>query len=557
MKSSDRTGPPAGRGSAADYREHLARALQSRLFAALPRILSQLDRDADSPTFGSFDRNYWHYKIRDFSSAIVQQGMLILDALERWDSPANPLRGNPRLREWTDGALRFWASQQLRSGSFNEYYPFEEGFPPTAFSLQAAGAICRARGFAEPEPAVRRAIQKACDWLLDHPESQVLNQESAALAGLTLAARVPNVRVDERRLESRLSAFLDSQSPEGWFPEYDGPDLGYLSVTVNSLWDIHEATGEERFLQAASRAVRFIAAMISVSGETATMINSRNTDYVLPYGLVRAAATDPLAAGVVGALYANADQADHFLCRTDDRYCCHYVYPYCFRALPHLGEMTAKPAPLPCQEGAEELFAQAGILASHRAGRRSVFVTARKGGVVYVFGPEGLRKADYGWRCSLANGKVAVTQWQDPSYRVEYRQLPEGGEIVVRGSMTAHAYFTPSPVRNMGLRLLSFLLGGKLIPWLKRVMILRRPTVGVDFERRVLIADDRVRIEDAFSGPRLPTVKLRRAPKYSLRHVPSATQFTPEELRPIPEAGRAGAPSGERIVFIRELGLDG
>ena len=40
----------------------------------LPRILTQVCRDKFSPLYGSFDRNWWHYKIRDFSSIILQQG---------------------------------------------------------------------------------------------------------------------------------------------------------------------------------------------------------------------------------------------------------------------------------------------------------------------------------------------------------------------------------------------------------------------------------------------------------------------------------------------------
>ena len=40
----------------------------------LPRILSQCCRDANSPSFGCFDRYFWHYRMRDFSSIILQQG---------------------------------------------------------------------------------------------------------------------------------------------------------------------------------------------------------------------------------------------------------------------------------------------------------------------------------------------------------------------------------------------------------------------------------------------------------------------------------------------------
>ncbi len=60
----------------------------------LPRVLTQIDRDPDSPTYGCCDRNYWHYKIRDFSSAILQQSGLVLAKLYRLDFPGDPLYQN-------------------------------------------------------------------------------------------------------------------------------------------------------------------------------------------------------------------------------------------------------------------------------------------------------------------------------------------------------------------------------------------------------------------------------------------------------------------------------
>ncbi|HJP53402.1 MAG TPA: hypothetical protein QF556_01655, partial [Rhodospirillales bacterium] len=49
--------------------------------AQLARVLTQMDRDPDSPTFGCFDRNHWHYKMRDFASAVLQQGLFTLEAV--------------------------------------------------------------------------------------------------------------------------------------------------------------------------------------------------------------------------------------------------------------------------------------------------------------------------------------------------------------------------------------------------------------------------------------------------------------------------------------------
>ena len=59
----------------------------------LPRILTQISRDRNLPLTGCGDRNYWHYKIRDFSSLIIQQaGYTAWKAAEFAGYPESSLR---------------------------------------------------------------------------------------------------------------------------------------------------------------------------------------------------------------------------------------------------------------------------------------------------------------------------------------------------------------------------------------------------------------------------------------------------------------------------------
>ena len=46
--------------------------------AQIPKILTLLDRNVHSPTYGCFDRNFWHYKIIDFPSGMAQEFVLPL-----------------------------------------------------------------------------------------------------------------------------------------------------------------------------------------------------------------------------------------------------------------------------------------------------------------------------------------------------------------------------------------------------------------------------------------------------------------------------------------------
>lgn len=497
----------------ASWWTHLARTA--------PRIVSQLDRDHHSPTFGSFDRDYWHYKIRDFSSIILQQGMIVLHVLKNHDAELNVFYHHPEVDAWIAGCLEFWATSQLNSGSFNEYYPHEHGFPPTAFSLYAVGLLLQSNEYPTGQRAMR-AVQGSIDWLMRHQEKKASNQEMAALAGIALCARMPGIRLDAGAFERRLTDFFASQSNEGWFTEYDGPDLGYLSVTIDCLYDYYLVSRDGRALQAMTKAVDFIFGLLTASDELPVMINSRNTGYVVPYGIVRLAESNGKAAAVIVRLFSRIESPRHFLNKIDDRYTCHYIFQSCFRALPYLDRVNALAAP-PTVHGREYLR-HSGIFVEHAAGR-SVLVNARKGGVLYVFTAAGLSASDYGWRIKLGDS-CAVTHWLDLHYRCDYTH----DAITIRGCLSKHGWIVPTAIKSFGLRLMSWTVGNRLIPLLKNVMIFANKPSGVAFVRTISLRERAVELRDEFTGRAEFLERLEPAPHHSLRHVASAGSFEHEEL---------------------------
>lgn len=505
-------------------------ALWNHLSKSIPRVLTQMDRDPDSPTFGCFDRDFWHYKIRDFSSIVLQQGTLILQTLHDYSHPDNYLYNDPTVLTWVDASLEFWASRQLPSGSFEEYYPHEEGYPPTAFSLYAVVLVYQMRGFPELGPAMMKAVQAAVDWILQVQEKEALNQEAVGLTAVTLASHIPGITVDMPGLEKRLAEFFAARSPEGWFPEYGGADTGYLSVTIDSLYSYFELTGDERAEEALKKALFFLSSMVSVSGARPVMTNSRNTDYIVPFGLVRMAEQDPLAKRVVETVFGGVGLQDHFLNATDDRYLCHYVYHSCFRALSHIDKMTSAQCRLPSEQGAEIFYPEAGIHVQHVAGERSIFTAAFKGGVVYVFQPEGLLFADFGWRHLRGDGRVALTHWQNRERSVTLSSEEGPTVLSLHGDVTLHGWPESTVLRHGALRALSYLFGRRIIAWLKRSMIFNAAKSGIRFKRVITLSRGDIAIVDTFTGDGLTTFKPVPAPAYSLRHVASAANFTREEL---------------------------
>jgi hypothetical protein len=97
------------------------------------RLLSQLDRDPFSPTFGNWDRAHWHQRLSDFTSSARQQGVLSLALLHEIQHRDNPFFQHQVLRAWTEASLEYTLRIQHRDGSWDEWYPNERGWAgPTA-----------------------------------------------------------------------------------------------------------------------------------------------------------------------------------------------------------------------------------------------------------------------------------------------------------------------------------------------------------------------------------------------------------------------------------------
>lgn len=479
-----------------------------------PRILTQVCRDPNSETYGCFDRNWWHYKIRDFPSIILQQGsyfLWLLGQLEPWREQQDSLNRLARA-----GCL-FWNKRAMLKGAFEEYYPWEKGYPPLAFStlavmkLAAAGVVDKA--------AVQAGARVAARQLLRRFEHQAANQQVAGLAAAAvLRSNFPDLISDKdfARLKQRTLAL---QYDEGWFEEYGGPDLGYLAVTIDCLWDLADATHDPDFVAAARRAMGFIAPLVRLMpGTSIGMHNSRNTDYLVPYGIARfAAEADAAGLEVLRHLFEKAGQPDHFLQATDDRYLCHYI-----------GQSVARAAlldvdpPVPADAQQEEItFARSGYVLATTPVR--ALVSLKKGGIITAL-KDGQWVSDFGWVVVTDRGQFVNHWWSD-----RWTGSRDGNLISVRGRLVPHREHISAPLKHILLRAASYTIGQALIKRLKAKLIFQKAESPYSFERQIYLERNAIRIVDRITG--LPAnAKVVPAPRTSKRHVASADSFHPEDL---------------------------
>lgn len=493
--------------------------------AQVARILTQMDRDPDSPTFGCFDRNYWHYKIRDFPSSLLQQGVFTIEAIRQGYISSIP--SSPKIEDWSVGAINALARQIDHQGRVNEYYPFEASYPGAAFALYAA---CRVLfDWQQNAPQLvdlvdKSALKRLAKHLGKRQEIQASNQQAAGLAGLALAVKLKLISPNEANLEKLATELFESQHTEGWFDEYGGPDFGYLTVTIDALMDYFDATSDRRALIAIDKAVIFLAQLVGPDSCLPSTLNSRNTDYVVPYGLVRSAARNPIAAWLVETLFNNIDSPSSFLWATDDRYHLHYIFASVVRSLPYLEGMR-NPKPLILQKSTWLSDCGYWIYRNSNA-EWTAYVAAKKGGLVRIHRKNGTPTVDYGWRI-YKNNSIWTSNWWSSNWEITQQE----NTILIRGLCQKTKFHVGTPAKHMILRILAFLLRNKLIPLLKKAMIFQPGKVnGAAFEREIKISDLELKISDKIGT--FPGAKAFPSPRQNLRHVASADSFSREELLP-------------------------
>lgn len=502
-----------------------------------PKVLTQVDRDKHSKNYGDCDRNHWHLKIRDFSSAILQQTGLTIALLYAVDFPGNVFYKKDMMREWAISTVYYWEKIQLKDGSFNEYYPNEHGFPPTAFSLYAMCEVYRRLEM--KDDIILQAFRKTSKYLVNHVEDKAYNQELASITALYSAYRLLREDWILEGLNKKLERILELQSTEGWFPEYGGADIGYLSVSLDMLAEYYWLSQDERVLEPLNKVIDFLKYFVHPDATIGGEYASRNTVYFLPNGLqVMSNLGNEAATEMMQVLYNHSQDNFYFLDAVDDRYFSHYLLHSFLRAIEKSKKDEVKVHGfLPFEYNQEHYFKEAGLFSYTNEGIY-IIIGASKGGVCRVFQNTEDSFDDYGYRVKLGEGKIAATNWQSVDYQIKC----ENHKIEIAGNMNLVKQKVATPIMLAGLRVVSAVLGNKIIGMLKKLIILVDKKTDIRFKREITIRQDRLVIDDYISSPE--SIKLECADSFSLRHVASGKFFSLTDI---------GNHSREQYADVREI----
>jgi hypothetical protein len=455
----------------------------------IPKILTLGDRNRLSPTYGCFDRNFWHYKIIDFPSGMAQEFVWPLALAHALDLPDNPYRNNPAILEWVRAGILFAARSAHPDGSCDDYFPFEKAGGAAAFSLLACIESCGLMGL--DEPAALEFFDRRASWLANHHESGHLTNHQALIvlcldrAGTLLGTSKWNAARDER-----LARVLEWQHPEGWFREYEGCDPGYHTLSISLLARIYDASPSAPLRAALEKAVAFAAEFVHPDGSFGGEYASRNTYNFFPHGFELFGRHMPEALGINDRILAGLG-AGLGACHADDHILAHHAWNYLLAWRDFVPE---RPAVRGAAAG-RRVFAGAGLLVGRDA-NTALFVALNKGGTFRFFRDGRFVASDTGVTFRMKDGRVAVCHLVG-DYHPEFS---DDGSFAVSGAMGWAKQKAMTPPRMIALRVL-MLCAGRFKPDLVRKLLQRALITGKTdapfrFRRNFSMAPGRLLVRD-------------------------------------------------------------
>jgi hypothetical protein len=374
------------------------------------RILSLIDRNPFSKTYGCIDRNFWHYKKIDFPAGTSQIGTLFLALLHETDFKGNVYYKNKNIRELSIAAIRFLAKSAHGDGTSDDYYPFERALGATSFSLYGASEAYILLKI--HDEAIDSFFRKVADWILKHNEpGKISNHQFVAAVALVNVHKITGEQKYLDEAKRRIKQGISWMSPEGWFYEYEGCDPGYLTFSIDFLAKYYKKTKDKSIIPKIKKAVEVASYFIHPDGSYGGVYGSRNTMHFLPHGFEILSDEIPLA-GQIADLFIEGLNAGVEERMNDDNY---FMFDYdCIQAY---ADYADKRHPLMRRNDFRRYLKEARILIVKQKEYYAI-ISFAKGGVCRIFkGKENICN-DAGLIAETTVGDVIASQIIDSSYKV-------------------------------------------------------------------------------------------------------------------------------------------
>jgi len=446
------------------------------VLSIVPRILSSIDDNLLSDTYGCVDKAYWFYKTKDFPCSRLQEAGLTLALLYFNKFKGNIYYNQPRIKELAIAALDYTIKIQHKDGSFDEWYPNEHSFCATAFVTYSMSEVCLQLGIKEAK--YLHHFEKGVSFLMKTKED-VANQQAGSLIAIYNLYLLTNNKKFINYSKRKLAILSKLQSEEGWFAEYGSADIGYLTVTLDCLGKYYSRSKDLQAFDMAKKALDFLKYFIHPDGSLGGVYGSRGAEFKFPHGLEIFSRYNEDAAYLAKRIYDSIDDTLN-PAMMDDRYALVYNVSY-LQACITPGIFKDR-----MQKDKIKLFKHSGLYIVDS--KDYYFVCNLNKGGVYTIFRNGIRKDDSGIFVRQ-NGRLLTSQWQNSS-----RYMIEDNKIFIKGYL--HEMFPIqrlSPMKNAVFRLFLSTIGRNAMiaqnfkTILRKLLILKSNKTSYRFERKIYL----------------------------------------------------------------------
>ena len=487
----------------------------------VPRILHLLDQNPYSPSYGSFDRSFWHYRTMDFPCGMSQEMVLLLALVYKNEFENNPFHGLARIRELSEAAIRFMLKSSHPDGTCDDYFPFERAMGALVFSLYASTESYLTLGMEDDEIA-SFFLRRVRHLERENETGRLGNHQ--ALAALA-AYNTYLITGDERArqvADQRQALTLSWQHPEeGWIQEYEGADPGYHTCSIDFLAKLRRkmldhGESDDALLEGLLKAVDFSWNFIHPDGSYGGEYGSRNTFHFYPHEFELLAPLSEKAGQIADAFLEGSGKGKRYH-NDDDRMTAHYAYNF-LQAWED--RIPQRPPPLSesRRKGETIWLRDSGLIVS-RNGREweekggiHLVCNLHKGGVLKAFDARGPIASDTGLIGELKDGTVIVSHLVQEDNLIT-REMEGEDELrwVVDGVMCKRRSNQMSVLKNLLLRVWCFLIGrfnaNLTRSLVQKIAITGKPKTRYRFQREIEILPDRIRVTDRLD-PDIPFKRL-------------------------------------------------
>jgi hypothetical protein len=504
----------------------------------------------------------------DFPGSSFQIASLALALVYAKEYPNNIYYKHPKIRDWAIAAMEFLSETQNPDGTCNDTYPYSWSVAVVAFPTYAVSEayLLLHKDLKESSKnVILKTLEKSGNWLLKSHDMNVTNQESAALIALYNLFQITGDERYRNGAENKMKLILKNQSPEGWFNEYGGGDIAYLTVTIDSLAKYYQKTGDKDILKILDKAIEFISYFVHPNGTMGGEYASRNPEFIIPSGFEILSEEIPLASSIADSNIRALNQGQIIGPITlDDTYLCWMLHTY-FQAYDNYHPRTHNSVVLPYMKPLiTKYFPQAKYTVVKRNNYYMV-IGASKGGVIRVYGckdnPD-LIFSDCGYIGILSNGEKVSSQWLDYSNKILFDENNDFVAISGTFHKINETLFTPAKMvlSRIGLATISRMpfAREKLYQRLRKTMITGNITVPIEFTRKISYSEEKVRILDLLNVNKdLRFEYFNIVDKFSPIYAQSTEFFQKQELsniKPIPEDNLAEFITGRcKLSIVREI----